>query len=123
MSIFLVGIMTIGASLAKLVIQMFIGTQIQQEMDISYFLTPIMYWPMIEAALGITAACLPRMRSLFEEDVGFNKLYRNARNSISSMISSTKRSTKGSEASWTSRESIELEMGYRGQSLTSCNSP
>jgi hypothetical protein len=30
------------------------------------YLTPIVYWPMIEAALGVIAACLPTLRPLFK---------------------------------------------------------
>ena len=29
------------------------------------YLTPIVYWPMIEASLGIVAACLPTLRPMF----------------------------------------------------------
>lgn len=129
MSIFLVGIMTIGASVAKLVVQMFIGTEISKEQDISYFLTPIMYWPMIEAALGITAACLPTMRCLFVEGAGLNKIYHHVCSSISNVVlTSTGKRTRSSASSWTSKDSdmgamAEIAQGHRQHSVASVQHP
>lgn len=34
--------------------------------ELIYLLTPIVYWPMIEASLGVIAACLPTLRPLFK---------------------------------------------------------
>lgn len=92
---------------------------------------------MIEAALGITAACLPRMRSLCDKDVGFNKLYQDVRRRLSiaaSAISPTGRSKSSSTSSgesWKSADSLEklaspavLSQGAsknRGQSMASCD--
>ena len=38
--------------------------------DLSYITTPTIYWPMIEAALGVIGACLPLLRPLFSSGSG-----------------------------------------------------
>ena len=38
--------------------------------DLSYITTPTIYWPMIEAALGVIGACLPLLRPLFSPSSG-----------------------------------------------------
>ncbi|MCJ1246595.1 hypothetical protein MMC30_003804 [Trapelia coarctata] len=62
--IFFLGALTVAASVAKMIVQYFVGSNLEQNPDLSYYLTPIVYWPMIEASLGITAACLPTLRPL-----------------------------------------------------------
>ncbi|KAF2496998.1 hypothetical protein BU16DRAFT_526054 [Lophium mytilinum] len=62
--IFLLGVMAVAASCAKMIIFNFVGHQLELEPDVSYFLTPIVYWPMIQAALQIIGACLPMLRPL-----------------------------------------------------------
>ncbi|KAG9236802.1 hypothetical protein BJ875DRAFT_503134 [Amylocarpus encephaloides] len=49
-----------------MVIQYFVGSHLNEAPDLTYYLTPIIYWPMIEAALGVVAACLPTLRPLFK---------------------------------------------------------
>lgn len=63
---FLLGALTVGAGIAKLVV----WNKIVQELDvgfldISYRNTPMVYWAMIESSLGIVGACLPMFRPLF----------------------------------------------------------
>lgn len=65
-AIFLLGLLTVGAGAARLVVfrdvarASFVG-----DPDITYIMTPTLYWPLIESSLGIVGACLPLMRPLF----------------------------------------------------------
>ncbi|KAF1962133.1 hypothetical protein CC80DRAFT_154805 [Byssothecium circinans] len=65
--IFLLGLITVLSSCAKMIIFNFVGHELQKQADISYFLSPIAYWPIIEAALQIVAACLTMLKPLFED--------------------------------------------------------
>lgn len=63
---FLLGGLTVGAGIAKLVV----FNKIVQELnvgfvDLSYMNTPMVYWPMVESSIGIVGACLPLLRPLF----------------------------------------------------------
>ncbi|EHL03031.1 hypothetical protein M7I_1005 [Glarea lozoyensis 74030] len=49
-----------------MVVQYFVGSHLSGKPDLSYYLTPIVYWPMISASVGIIAACLPTLRPLFK---------------------------------------------------------
>ncbi|KAL9017883.1 MAG: hypothetical protein Q9185_004791 [Variospora sp. 1 TL-2023] len=78
--IFLLGLMTVAAGIAKLVVFyniLYIAdndtalTLDSPALDLSYntdlagLQTPIVYWPMIESGVGIVGACLPLLRPLF----------------------------------------------------------
>ncbi|KAL8683460.1 MAG: hypothetical protein Q9186_000615 [Xanthomendoza sp. 1 TL-2023] len=54
--IFLLGALTVAAGIAKIAVYYHVFYDIQ---------TPLVYWPMVESALGIIGACLPLMRPLF----------------------------------------------------------
>ncbi|KAI0602835.1 hypothetical protein F4775DRAFT_530760 [Biscogniauxia sp. FL1348] len=61
--IFLLGGLTVGASIARTVVQYGVAREFNSHnVDKTYYLAPIVYWPLIESALGITAACLPLLR-------------------------------------------------------------
>ncbi|KAI0183597.1 hypothetical protein EV127DRAFT_474986 [Xylaria flabelliformis] len=63
--IFLLGALTTAASIARTTIQYGVAREFEtQNPDITYYLCPIVYWPLIESALGITAACLPMLRPI-----------------------------------------------------------
>ena len=83
-AIFLLGALTVGAGIAKLVIfyrvlsckiqkrcrnrksrSHVVGLNVPTNIDITYAETPMVYWPMVESSLGIIGACLPLMRPLF----------------------------------------------------------
>ena len=65
-AIFLLGLLTVGAGAARLVIFRDVARASQEgNVDITYLMTPTLYWPMIESSLGIVGACLPLMRPLF----------------------------------------------------------
>ena len=68
-AIFLTGILTVGAGVAKLVVYYHIQYEslVVGNPDISYILTPSLYWPMVESSLGIVGACLPLLRPLFTD--------------------------------------------------------
>ncbi|KAI4246254.1 MAG: hypothetical protein L6R42_009955 [Xanthoria sp. 1 TBL-2021] len=62
--IFLLGALTVLAGVAKLiVIQSVIHGA--HSVDVTYFSTPMVYFPFVEATLGIIGACLPLFRPLF----------------------------------------------------------
>ena len=58
-------------------------------------LTPTMYWPMVEASLGIVGACLPLMRPIFKKGLQGDGLKK--RTDQSSFWSLFSRQSKGSE--------------------------
>lgn len=64
--IFLLGLLTAAAGAAKLVVFHFIAQETNNgAVDVTYVLTPSIYWPMVESSLGIVGACLPLLRPLF----------------------------------------------------------
>ena len=66
-AIFLLGFLTVGAGIARLVIFENVEKETDDDgsVDVTYLLTPTVYWPMVESSLGIVGACLPLMRPLF----------------------------------------------------------
>ncbi|KAK4692115.1 hypothetical protein P7C71_g5025, partial [Lecanoromycetidae sp. Uapishka_2] len=61
--VFLLGALTVAASVTRLVFTYKIAAAtLTGDMDLTYLLTPIVYWPMVESSLGIVGACLPSMR-------------------------------------------------------------
>ena len=64
--IFLLGALTVCTGIAKLVVfyDVVAATQDILTTDVTYISTPIVYWSMVEAALGVVGACLPLMRPL-----------------------------------------------------------
>lgn len=64
---FLLGALTVGAGIAKLVaFSIVVGELDAGFADISYENTPLVYWPMVESSMGIIGACLPTLRPLFD---------------------------------------------------------
>ena len=65
-AIFLLGILTVLAGIAKLAVFYNIARQAAGgDYDITWYETPAILWPFIESALGIVGACLPLLRPLF----------------------------------------------------------
>ncbi len=64
-AIFLLGLLTVGSGIAKLVFFIRASSNTVSSLDVSYVLTPTVYWPMIESSLGIVGACLPLLRPIF----------------------------------------------------------
>ena len=65
-AIFLLGLLTVGAGIARIVVFENVDKATQSgAMDVTWILTPTLYWPMIESSLGIVGACLPLLRPLF----------------------------------------------------------
>ena len=63
--VFFLGALTIAASIARLYVYYNVGSNLFSSPDISYFLTPVVFWPMIECSLGVLGACLPTLWPLF----------------------------------------------------------
>lgn len=65
LGMFLLGALTVGAGVAKLVVFHEIDVEVMSgSSDISWILSPAIYWPMVESSLGIVGACLPLLRPL-----------------------------------------------------------
>lgn len=66
--IFLLGLLTVGAGTAKLVVIKKVidwSSSAYGNGDITWMQSPSIYWGMIESSLGIVGACLPLFRPLF----------------------------------------------------------
>lgn len=64
-AMFGLGALTVCSGVAKVVVFNWIVAQTQSgSVDVSYVLTPSVYWPLIESAIGIVGACLPLLRPL-----------------------------------------------------------
>ncbi|KAL9025593.1 MAG: hypothetical protein Q9196_005609 [Gyalolechia fulgens] len=68
--IFLLGALTVGSGIAKVLIYYNILSVLSigegtASLDITYLQTPLVYWPMVESSVGIIGACLPLLRPLF----------------------------------------------------------
>lgn len=65
MGMFLLGALTVGASIAKVVIfhQIDVATTAGTA-DLKWVESPAIYWSMVESSLGIVGACLPLLRPL-----------------------------------------------------------
>ncbi|CAF9939787.1 MAG: hypothetical protein ALECFALPRED_008288 [Alectoria fallacina] len=65
---FLLGILTIAASVTKLVFFYKIAVESNSgDEDFTYLFTPTLYWPMVESSLGIVGACLPLFRPVISK--------------------------------------------------------
>ncbi|KAI2768966.1 hypothetical protein F4815DRAFT_450808 [Daldinia loculata] len=110
-AIFLLGAMTVGASIARTVIQYGVAREFDSHnLDKTYYLAPIVYWPLIEAALGIVAGCLPLLRPI-------GQIY-SVRNLV--LVSSKALSTIFTASSRRSRKSSR---GYASNSETGSSPP
>lgn len=78
--IFLLGLLTVCASIAKVIVFNRLNYMAMNgDADVSYLLTPTVYWPMVESSLGIVGACLPLLRPLFSrkgDSRGFGQVKR-----------------------------------------------
>jgi len=61
---FLLGLITTASSCAKMIVFYLVAAEMAAVPDLSYFMTPVIYWPLIEMTLQIVAACLPLLRPL-----------------------------------------------------------
>ncbi|CAD6590567.1 MAG: hypothetical protein ASARMPREDX12_004421 [Alectoria sarmentosa] len=65
---FQLGALVVGAGVAKLVVFHKIAIDVAEgDADVTYLLTPTVYWPMVESSLGIVGACLPLLRPIFTD--------------------------------------------------------
>lgn len=95
----------VGAGVAKLVVFHRIVFELTVgDNDITYLLTPTVYWPMVESSLGIVGACLPLLRPIFT-----NTSAKSVFSSLRAMVSLV--SFRNHNASTLSREYINLEAG------------
>jgi hypothetical protein len=63
---FLLGAIVIGASLARLIVFIQVGQELQTQFhNITYHTTPVFSWSIVEASLSVISACLPTLRPIF----------------------------------------------------------
>ncbi|CAG8956368.1 hypothetical protein HYFRA_00003750 [Hymenoscyphus fraxineus] len=111
-SIFLIGILSIAASCAKMIVFNFVGHQLEGQPDVSYFLTPIVYWPLIEANLQIMAACMAMLRPLFIQ-MAQSQWYQSLRRSLGSRDSGYTKSYDDQRTPI--NDNSDLSNGYEGR--------
>ncbi|KAL9130162.1 MAG: hypothetical protein Q9175_007099 [Cornicularia normoerica] len=99
------GALVVGAGVAKLVIfrRITYDTAVGDE-DLTYLLTPTVYWPMVESSLGIVGTCLPLLRPIFT-DTPVKSIF----SSLRAMISLS--SHRSNNANTLTQEYVELEAG------------
>lgn len=81
LGMFLLGVLTVGAAIAKLIVFHEIAIEVGSgDSDITWILSPAIYWPMVESSLGIVGACLPLIRPLVSNSMtsGFMRSMRSA---------------------------------------------
>lgn len=64
-SIFTLGALVCGISIARLVFLVNDSKPYANSYDITYDIAPTLYWSQLEGALAVVSACLPTMRPLF----------------------------------------------------------
>ncbi|MCJ1240292.1 hypothetical protein MMC14_008292 [Varicellaria rhodocarpa] len=115
--IFLLGAITTAASITRTWVQYDVGKEFDRKNpDTPSYLPPIVYWPLIEASLGVVAACLPTLRPIvqhwsMEELVGsIRSTFSRERLTLKSSQNSIEKTSKISEDS-----SQPSNIGYREQ--------
>lgn len=123
--IFLLGALTVAASVARTAVQYGVAKECKSHLsfftarthnnlsvvekhnpDITYYLSPINYWPIIESSLGIVGACLPLLRPIGHV-YSLRNIYlvsSRALSKISRINGSSKGSSRGSNQSHSSKE-------------------
>jgi len=105
--IFLLGALTVAASAARTAVQYGVAKEFEKHNpDITYYLSPINYWPIIESSLGIIGACLPMLRPIGHV-YSLRNMYlvsSRALSKISRISGSSKGSSRGSKKSHSSKE-------------------
>jgi hypothetical protein len=122
--VFLLGSLTTGASIARTVVQYGVVqeckfavqlpvlpgitleyTDESRNPDRTYFLTPIIYWPLIEASLGIVAACLPLLRPVL---LPVKSAILRSKRSLRTLIGSSEKSKTDNPSSQTNLSQPQL---------------
>lgn len=103
---FQLGALVVCAGIAKLVVfhRIIYNTASGGDPDVSYLLTPTVYWPMVESSLGIVGACLPLLRPIFT-DTSAKSIF----SSVRALISRSSLRTDSADAP--SLEYAKLEAG------------
>ncbi|KAF6233129.1 hypothetical protein HO173_008673 [Letharia columbiana] len=107
------GALVVCAGVAKLVVfhRITYDTAVGDE-DLTYLLTPTVYWPMVESSLGIVGACLPLLRPVFTDSPA-----KSIFSSLRAMISLS--SLRSNDARKPSGDYDKLEAGNVGASQNS----
>ena len=63
--IFLLGLVCVGASFARMIVTIEVILSISPTVDPILIITQTLYWGMLESGLGLVACCLPTLRFLF----------------------------------------------------------
>ncbi|KAL8832109.1 MAG: hypothetical protein Q9191_000466 [Dirinaria sp. TL-2023a] len=113
-AIFLLGALTVGTGIAKLVIFYRVLGWLNgiNNYDITYEETPMVYWPMVESSLGIIGACLPLMRPLFAGA---------ASHGFMRHLHTFKSSDEGSDTFWDHSDNTRLAKEWNSTLATTTN--
>ncbi|KAH7306007.1 hypothetical protein B0I35DRAFT_443691 [Stachybotrys elegans] len=87
---FLLGTVTVACALARLVVSVdFVNTAADPDNDNILNISLYVYWAMVEASMGVFAACLPTLQLFFRRWSGWEILSSKTRSLFSSRSSST----------------------------------
>ncbi|KAF7532291.1 hypothetical protein G7054_g8113 [Neopestalotiopsis clavispora] len=97
-AVFLLGALTTASSAARTAVQYSVAKEFNSKnLDKTYYLSPIAYWPLIEASLGIVAACLPLLRPI-GQIYSIKNMVLVSSKALSSVFSGSSRSSRQSES-------------------------
>ncbi|KAH9906754.1 hypothetical protein F4778DRAFT_594839 [Xylariomycetidae sp. FL2044] len=123
--VFLLGLITIGASVARAVVQYGVAEEFDTgNPDQTYYLCPGIYWALIESSVGITAASLPLLRPV-GQIYWFRHLVLVSTKALSSIFTTSSSSSRknnrsndrgedSGSGSSSSRREVEKGVGARG---------
>ncbi|KAK0515805.1 hypothetical protein JMJ35_001839 [Cladonia borealis] len=117
--IFFLGTLVVGAGIAKVVVFRQIAVEtLSNDLDLSYMLSPTLYWPMIESSLGIVGACLPLMRPILQK-ISPHDVFRSLRSMFEFSTFGSASSLKTTEA----KTKLEVECSPTSTETSASNMP
>ncbi|KAI1264671.1 hypothetical protein F5Y18DRAFT_389762 [Xylariaceae sp. FL1019] len=112
-TLFLLGAITTAASIARTVIQYGVAREFRTgNVDTPYFLAPISYWPLIEAGIGILAACMPMLRPIYQI-YSFKNMISLSSRAMSSIFGGSRSKLSNTNSSQDSNRYLEIDRASR----------
>ncbi|KAK3178291.1 hypothetical protein OEA41_000424 [Lepraria neglecta] len=115
MFMFLLGALTVGAGVAKLAVFYRIANN---AVDLTYLLTPTIYWPMVESSLGVVGACLPLMGPVFTR-FSIDSVLRGIRSRFS--LSSTRGNSSNKQSEYVKGSKDSASSSVKDLARQDCN--
>ncbi|KAK8063306.1 hypothetical protein PG996_007958 [Apiospora saccharicola] len=108
---FLVGAVTLAASLARLIVSVgFVKEAADPKRDFILNTTLYCYWGMVECSIGVFAACLPTLQIFFRRNT-----WQSVADKTKSLFSSGSRSSRNSKNRFDSESSQDIQLKHRDQ--------